>query len=128
MRRIKGKDTSPEMAVRRLVHGMGYRYRLHAKDLPGKPDLVFRRRKAVVFVHGCFWHQHDCRDGRLPGSRQDYWRPKLARNVERDSSAVKRLVAEGWQVLVLWECELSQLELVSQRLRDFLGCPAIKSS
>src|ERR1700761_3512616 len=85
MSRISSKDTKPELVVRRLLHGLGYRYRLHRKDLPGKPDLVFTKRKKVIFVHGCFWHQHsECREGRIPGSRLDYWEAKLKRNVERD--------------------------------------------
>ncbi len=108
MRRIRSKDTAPEMLVRSLVHGMGYRYRLHAKDLPGRPDLVFRSRKKAIFVHGCFWHQHSgCRDGRLPVSRQEYWGPKLSRNVERDLLHRNSLVRMGWKVLVVWECEVN---------------------
>lgn len=121
MRRIKSKDMKPEMVVRRLVHGLGYRYRLHRKDLPGKPDLVFGPRRSVIFVHGCFWHQHDCRDGRVPSSNREYWEPKLARNVERDRKTRQELEAAGWRVLVIWECELNQLEDVGQKLRDFLG-------
>ncbi|WP_299955406.1 very short patch repair endonuclease [uncultured Roseobacter sp.] len=120
MRRIKSKGMKPEMVVRRLVHGLGYRYRLHRKDLPGKPDLVFVSRRSVVFVHGCFWHQHDCRDGRVPSSNREYWELKLARNVERDRKTRRELEAAGWRVLVIWECELNQLEDVGQRLRDFL--------
>lgn len=121
MRRIKSKGMKPEMVVRRLVHGLGYCYRLHRKDLPGKPDLVFGPRRSVVFVHGCFWHQHDCRDGRVPSSNREYWELKLARNVERDRKTRQELEAAGWRVLVVWECELGRLEDVGQRLRDFLG-------
>jgi len=121
MRRIKGRDTTPEMLVRRLAHAMGYRYRLHRKDLPGKPDLVFGPRRKVIFVHGCFWHQHgDCRAGRVPGSNTDYWVPKLRRNVERDASARAELEARGWDVLTIWDCETHDGSALRMRLSDFL--------
>lgn len=121
MKAIKGRDTSPEMTVRRLVHGMGYRYRLHRKDLPGKPDMVFPRRKAVVFVHGCFWHAHDCRrGGRIPKSNVDYWAKKISRNVARDADAVARLEADGWRVMAVWECEVKDTSILRERLRSFL--------
>ena len=121
MRRIKSKGMKPEMIVRRLVHGLGYRYRLHRRNLPGKPDLVFGPRRAVIFVHGCFWHQHDCRDGRVPSSNQDYWKPKLARNVERDAQVRRKLEALGWRLLVIWECEINDKVALSDRLIAFLG-------
>ena len=106
MRGIRKTDTKPEMVVRRLTHGLGYRYRLHRRDLPGTPDLVFPGLRKVIFVHGCFWHQHDCHLGRKqPNVNQHYWLPKLARNVERDSMARIRLQKKGWRVLVIWECE-----------------------
>ena len=115
----------PEMIVRSSVHRMGYRHRLQAKDLPGKPDLVFRPRKKVIFVHGCFWHQHakeDCKDGRQPKSNTGYWAPKLARNVERDATNVAALKAAGWRVLVLWECDvLTGGSRLQERIRKFLG-------
>ena len=96
MRRIKNKGMKPEMAVRRLVHGLGYRYRLHRKDLPGRPDLTFGPKRKVIFVHGCFWHQHSqCREGRPPGSNAGYWGPKLARNVERDAQHLASLKELG---------------------------------
>jgi DNA mismatch endonuclease (patch repair protein) len=101
MSRIRSRDTKPEMIVRRLLHAAGYRYRLHTKDLPGKPDVVFKRRRKVVFVHGCFWHQHDredCLDGRRPKSNTSYWHAKLERNVERDQEHIRRLHELGWQV------------------------------
>jgi DNA mismatch endonuclease (patch repair protein) len=121
MRRIHSKNTSPEMLVRRLVFSMGYRYRLHSKDLPGKPDLVFRNRKKAIFVHGCFWHQHPgCREGRIPGSRREYWDPKLKRNVERDRLHLENLTDLGWDVLVVWECETSQLHSLKRQLSRFL--------
>lgn len=124
MRRIKGKDTAPELLVRRLVHGMGHRYRLHRKDLPGKPGLVFAARRRVIFVHGCFWHQHDaCRAGRMPASNAGYWVPKLGRNVERDAAARAELEAAGWQVMVVWDCETKDTAGLSGRLSAFL-CPA----
>lgn len=112
----------PEMAVRRLVHALGYRFRLHQKDLPGSPDLVFPGRRKVIFVHGCFWHQHphpNCRDARPPRSDNDYWGPKLARNAERDAFAEKELRKAGWDVLIVWECDVPNPNLAEQ-LRVFL--------
>lgn len=124
MAAIKGKDTKPEMIVRRLLHGMGYRYRLHAKGIAGKPDITFLGRKAAIFVHGCFWHGHDCRrGGRVPRDNQAYWGKKLARNAERDSANRASLEASGWRVLVVWECETKDAETLAQRLKDFLGAP-----
>ena len=121
MRRIRHKDMAPELAVRRLAHGMGYRYRLHRKDLPGKPDLVFVSRRKVIFVHGCFWHMHGCKVSHQPKSNLDYWVSKLARNKIRDTKHVKALRADGWHVLVVWECELRQIAKVQQRIARFLG-------
>lgn len=124
MSRIRSKDTKPEMAVRKLAHAMGYRYRIHRRDLPGKPDMVFGPRNKVVFVHGCFWHQHDlehCQDGRRPKSNTSYWNLKLQRNVERDATHVSALHAAGWQVLTIWDCETKDLASVGRRLAEFLG-------
>ena len=123
MRAVRQKDTKPEMAVRRLLHVMGYRYRLHAAELPGKPDGIFRRRRKALFVHGCFWHGHDCSRGHRPASRQEYWEAKIDRNVARDLDRIERLRADGWQVLVVWECETFKrdTEALSVRLRSFLG-------
>lgn len=121
MRRIKSKGTSPEMRIRRLVHSLGFRYRLHRKDLPGKPDLVFGPRRKVIFVHGCFWHQHtECIDGRKPKSNTGYWSGKLDRNVRRDAENQEKLKALGWDVLVIWECETSHSERLENRLPTFL--------
>jgi DNA mismatch endonuclease (patch repair protein) len=121
MRRIKAADTSPEMLVRRMVHAMGYRYRLHRKDLPGKPDLVFGPKQKVIFVHGCFWHQHDrCAAGRVPSSNLAYWKPKLQRNKDRDQKSRTALEAEGWRVLVVWDCETKDLANLRVTLTDFL--------
>lgn len=121
MRRIRSKNTKPEMLVRRLVHGLGYRYRLHVRDLPGCPDMVFRRRRAVLFVHGCFWHQHTaCSSNRLPKSNQGYWQTKLARNIKRDAEHLDELERSGWRVLIIWECELSKTDTLVSRLRCFL--------
>jgi DNA mismatch endonuclease, patch repair protein len=122
MRAVKGIDTVPELTVRRLAHRMGYRFRLHRKDLPGKPDLVFPRLRKVVFVHGCFWHGHDCKRGaRTPLQNRAYWAKKVARNRERDKSAQASLQALGWHVLVLWECELKDSGAVGIRVKKFLG-------
>lgn len=122
MRRIRSSGTRPEMLVRRLALGMGYRFRLHRKDLPSKPDLVFASRRKVIFVHGCFWHQHPgCREGPAPSSNEGYWKPKLARNVERDASALAALTGAGWEVLVMWECETKDRASLQKRLCDFLS-------
>lgn len=121
MRAVKSKDTAPELRVRRLLHGMGYRYRLHRKDLPGHPDLVFAGRKAVIFIHGCFWHGHDCRRGaRMPKTNADYWTVKIGRNRERDARALNALAEQGWRALTLWECELKDESALRQTLRAFL--------
>lgn len=122
MRAVKGKDTKPEMIVRRLLHQSGYRYRLHCKDLPGKPDIVFRGRRKVLFVHGCFWHGHDCKRGlRQPKNNADYWKNKITRNVVRDQEALSQLQYFGWRTLVLWECELKDDVALLNRVRRFLG-------
>jgi len=119
---IKPKNTRPELQLRRIVYGAGYRYRLHGVQLPGKPDLVFAGRRKVIFVHGCFWHRHDqCALARLPKSNQDFWRTKLERNKERDASDYRRLREMGWEVMVVWECELRDSGRVLQRITRFLG-------
>ncbi len=120
MRRIASKNTSPEMAVRRVAHGLGYRYSLHSANLPGRPDLVFRKRRCVIFVHGCFWHLHaKCGDGRVPGSRVDYWGPKLLGNVARDKRRRSELRKLGWRVLTIWECEAASPKL-AEKISRFL--------
>ncbi len=124
MSRIRSKDTKPEMLVRRLLHGLGYRYRLHRRDLPGVPDLVFPARRRMIFIQGCFWHQHKgCADGRIPKSRIDYWKPKLLRNVARDRENISKLRRDGWRVMNLWECDVSKVENLRGRLARFLGAP-----
>jgi DNA mismatch endonuclease (patch repair protein) len=124
MSRVRGSDTKPELLVRRLVHRMGYRYRLHDRRLPGRPDLVFARRRSVIFVHGCFWHRHPelgCKLARLPKSRTEFWLAKLDGNRSRDVETERRLRESGWRVLTVWECELRDREAISTKLRDFLG-------
>jgi DNA mismatch endonuclease, patch repair protein len=122
MRRIRSKGMKPELTVRSMVHRMGYRYRLHVQDLPGKPDLVFRSRKKIIEVRGCFWHQHQgCLESHLPKSRPHYWLPKLVRNKQRDKENFKRLQALGWRVFVVWECEIDDTRSLSRALRRFLG-------
>ncbi len=121
MRRIRNKDTAPELMVRSLVHRLGYRFRLHRKDLPGKPDLVFPSRKKVIFVHGCFWHGHDCPSvARTPKTNTGYWVEKIRHNTERDARHWSELKALGWHVLVVWECELKDAEALPSRLTSFL--------
>nr|VFJ92494.1 MAG: T/G mismatch-specific endonuclease [Candidatus Kentron sp. H]VFJ93385.1 MAG: T/G mismatch-specific endonuclease [Candidatus Kentron sp. H]VFK00190.1 MAG: T/G mismatch-specific endonuclease [Candidatus Kentron sp. H] len=118
---IRGTGSAPEMKLRRLVHGMGFRYRLHVGELPGKPDLVFPSRRAVIFMHGCFWHRHkDCKLARLPKSKLDFWEPKLEGNRERDMDKQRRLRSLGWRVLVVWECEMADTDHVSSIVREFL--------
>jgi DNA mismatch endonuclease (patch repair protein) len=128
MSRIRGKNTVPEIVARRLAHGLGYRFRLHRKDLPGSPDLVFPRLKKVVFVHGCFWHGHDCGKGRLPKSNVEFWQTKIAKNRERDERAVTALKAGGWSVLVLWQCDTKDKKTLENRLRRFLERPIRKKA
>jgi len=123
MSRIKGANTKPEMAVRRLLHGMGYRYRLHQSNLPGKPDIVFRPRQKVIFVHGCFWHRHPdpkCPLARLPKSRLEFWQSKLDGNRKRDLKNQAELTHMGWQCLIIWECQIKEFEDLKVRLREFL--------
>ena len=124
MSRVRGRDTKPEMLVRRLTHGMGYRYRLHRRGLPGSPDLVFPSRMKVIFVHGCFWHRHldpECKLARLPKSKLDFWGPKLETNRERDERNLVLLAELGWDVLVIWECQTNNREELQARIREFLG-------
>lgn len=127
MRAVKSKDTMPEVAVRRLVHAMGCRFRLHRKNLPGKPDLVFPGRRKVVFVNGCFWHGHDCRRGaRQPKVNADYWRAKIGRNAARDAASVELLRDAGWDVLIVWECETKSADraTLQAKLQKFLRPPS----
>ena len=117
MAHIKGKDTKPEKLVRSILHGMGYRFRLHCKQLPGKPDIVLPKYKAAVFVHGCFWHRHEgCKNATLPKTRREFWEKKFAENVHRDKNTAKLLEQLGWTVLVIWECELKNIEALRKKL------------
>ena len=122
MRAVKDRDTGPEKTVRRAAHGMGYRFRLHRSDIPGKPDLTFPSRKAVIFVHGCFWHRHRrCPRTTTPKTRAALWADKFAANVKRDKRAERLLKEASWDVLVIWECETFDLKSLALRLRTFLG-------
>lgn len=122
MSRIRGKDTAPELEVRSLLHGAGYRYRLHARDLPGRPDIVVRTRKLAIFVHGCFWHQHPgCANARMPKSRTDFWQAKLSGNTERDKRNLSALRRAGWRVMIIWECQLRRPSRVAARLQRFMS-------
>lgn len=122
MRRIRSKDTSPELAIRKLLHHLGYRFRLHIKELPGRPDIVLPSRRCIVLVHGCFWHGHSrCREGRVPGSNVGYWSAKLEANKLRDRRNIRKLRNLGWSVLVVWECQVKDLPKVEKRLLRFLG-------
>jgi DNA mismatch endonuclease (patch repair protein) len=120
MSRIKGRDTIPELVVRRMLHAQGYRYRLYRKDLPGKPDIVFPARRKVVFVHGCFWHGHSCQKGRLPKSNEPFWQAKIETNRARDEQHLAKLAALGWKTLVIWQCELKEPLAARKRIIDFL--------
>ena len=118
MRAVKSADTKPEIAVRKALHALGYRYRLHVKNLPGKPDLVFPKHRAVIFVHGCFWHGHNCKRGRrVPKTNTDYWMEKVARNKARDRKNTAALKKLGWRVITVWECEVKTLDLASLPIR-----------
>lgn len=121
MSRVRSKNSRPELFVRKLVFALGYRYRLHAKDLPGHPDIVFRRCRKVIFVHGCFWHRHaSCPLARLPKSRLDFWVPKLEGNRKRDEKNKRELARGGWRVLTIWECQLKNPERLGARIGRFL--------
>ena len=124
MRRVRSRNTKPELTVRRLIYRMGYRYRLHRRDLPGTPDVVFPSRKKAIFVHGCFWHRHPdpaCKLARLPKSRLDFWKPKLESNRRRDEKNQAKLRELGWHVLVVWECQIECSSHLESTLREFLG-------
>jgi DNA mismatch endonuclease Vsr len=123
MAAIRGKDTKPEMLVRRMLHALGYRFRLHRRDLPGRPDIVLPGRRKAIFVHGCFWHQHGCPKSTLPQSRRQWWEAKLRGNVARDRRNEVALAAEGWEVLTVWECDGKDQRILTMRLLDFLGSP-----
>lgn len=124
MRRIRSGDTGPELALRRALHGLGYRYRVRPKGLPGRPDIVFPARRKAVFVHGCFWHRHEgCPRARVPKTNSSYWGPKLAGNAARDAEHLAQLRQEGWEVLVVWECELRDKAAAVRRAAEFLGPP-----
>lgn len=123
MARIRSKDTAPEMAVRRALHAAGLRYRLHRRDLPGRPDLVFPARRVALFVHGCFWHQHGCRLSHAPASRLEYWGPKLRRNKERDGANGAALAAAGWTVLTIWECEARRSDVLDALVQRVAALP-----
>lgn len=127
MSRIRGKNTAPELVVRSLLHRLGFRFRLHRKDLPGKPDIVLPGRKIAIFVHGCFWHAHGCKIGQPPRSRLEFWLPKLERNRARDAESESALVAKGWQVVTLWQCEIRDLDGLQTRLVERLGSPSSKN-
>jgi DNA mismatch endonuclease (patch repair protein) len=120
MSRIRSKNTNPEMAVRSILHRLGYRFRVHRKDLPGKPDIVLPRYRKIVLVHGCFWHGHTCRLASKPKSNEGYWGPKIARNQRRDVENREALLKHGWQVLELWECEVRKLDGIEERLLEFM--------
>ncbi|PKQ02238.1 MAG: very short patch repair endonuclease [Alphaproteobacteria bacterium HGW-Alphaproteobacteria-12] len=120
MRSVRSKDTGPELKVRRLAHRLGYRFRLHVKTLPGKPDIVFPRLNKIILVHGCFWHGHGCKYGKLPKSRQDFWEPKIAANRSRDRRTIKALRSLGWDVKIIWQCQTKDLKKLENRVATFL--------
>lgn len=121
MARVRSRDTQPERTVRSLLHALGYRFRLHARDLPGNPDIIFRSRRCVILVHGCFWHRHACPNGRrLPKSRLGFWKPKLEGNKRRDEVTRAKLKRIGWRVLVVWECKVNDTDTLGASLRRFL--------
>ena len=123
MRRIRAIDTKPELTVRRALHSLGYRYRTHVRELPGSPDLVFSRRRSVIFVHGCFWHQHGCEITHIPKTRREFWKSKFGNNIKRDRRNKEALHETGWNILVVWECETRSIEKNIERILHFLGPP-----
>jgi DNA mismatch endonuclease (patch repair protein) len=122
MSRVKGKNTKPELIVRSLLHDMGYRFRLHRSDLPGKPDITLPKHKKIIFVHGCFWHGHmDCRRSKRPTTNEKFWHDKLDKNIERDRRNIRALKALGWDVLIVWMCEVNNVSELKGKLLSFLG-------
>lgn len=122
MSRIRGKDTKPEMVVRRMVHGLGFRYRLHVRELPGNPDIVLPRHHSIIFVHGCFWHSHVCRYGRVkPATHASFWQQKRSETVLRDRKNLRALRRLGWRILVVWECWLREPLSLEQRIKAFMA-------
>jgi DNA mismatch endonuclease (patch repair protein) len=122
MRRVRSADTTPELIVRKLAHSLGFRYRLHKKELPGKPDLVFSGKRKVIFVHGCFWHGHKCKRGnRLPKKNREYWTKKISTNMKRDKNQVEELNKAGWSVLTIWECETNDQDSLTHKIVEFLN-------
>jgi DNA mismatch endonuclease, patch repair protein len=122
MRRVRSTDTTPELIVRKLAYSLGFRYRLHKKELPGKPDLVFSGKRKVIFVHGCFWHGHKCKRGiRLPKKNREYWTKKISTNMKRDKNQVEELNKAGWSVLTIWECETNDQDSLTHKIVEFLN-------
>ena len=127
MSRVRSRDTIPERVVRSLVHRLGYRFRLHRRDLPGTPDLVFPSRRAIIFVHGCFWHRHQgCRKATVPSTRKEFWLQKFARTVNRDATVREALERAGWRVLIVWQCELRDIDALGSRVLAFLGLNEVR--
>ena len=120
MSKVRGKNTSLELKIRSLLHRLGYRYRLHRKDLPGTPDMVFSARRSVIFIHGCFWHGHTCARAALPTSNRQFWEEKIGRNKERDGRVLEQLLENGWKVLTVWQCETKEEDVLRERLVSFL--------
>ena len=120
MQSVRSRDTGPEKVIRSILHRLGYRFRLHRKDLPGTPDIVFPGRRKIIFVHGCFWHGHDCNKGKLPKSRTDFWEAKIARNQERDAKVISQLGELGWDSMTVWQCELRDVVSLTKKLVEFL--------
>lgn len=125
MSRIRGKNTKPELAVRRMLFALGYRFRVHIKELPGCPDIVFFRRRAVIFVHGCFWHRHNCEKAYTPKTRHEFWQQKFSQNVERDQRSYQLLAEAEWRIFVAWECEIERDYTFVERVTEFLGPPRV---
>ena len=128
MQAVRSKNTRPEMTVRRLLFCLGYRYRLHQKELPGTPDIVFPTRRKALFIHGCYWHGHGCKKGQLPKSDTSYWSNKIRANRDRDSRKEDELKNLGWEVLTIWQCDLADLDRVEERLKAFLGDTRFRST
>lgn len=125
---VKGKNTRPEIIVRKLIYSLGYRYRLHVKDMLGRPDIVFHGRRKVIFIHGCFWHRHEnCRLARIPKSRVEFWTEKLGKNKLRDIAIQKQLIEKGWAVMTIWECEISNKAALVDRIKKFMDGTEIKN-